>query len=256
MVRLLRFSAVRVALLGVAFALVLAASASAATTVTVGEASSSQTYTCGSGWAVQMGAASDVVPAGEWILTSWSTYMGGEVGLMVVQPTGTGGYTVVAESPVETATGGTENTYSVLIAVQPGDLIGVWLPNSGDTYCYSRPGSGNTAAENGVGSGEPTVGSVVTPDYTDTNVRFDLSATLTPYTPSALCAATEAYVNSSAASRTARSSIYSRLDTAQACGALAGRFVNAYDSDVTQLYDNGWLTATQEANLEAAAGYL
>lgn len=105
-------------------------------------------------------------------------------------------------------------------------------------------------------STEPTVGSVVVAAVDNAGVRLDLSATLTPYTPSALCAATEAYVNSSAASRTARSSIYSRLDTAQACGALAGRFIKAYQSDVTQLYDNGWLTATQEANLEAAAGYL
>lgn len=123
MVRLLRFSGVRVALLGVAFALVMAASASAATTVTVGQtnpAAGSCDALGGSAWTVQEGSASDVVPAGEWVLTSWSTYASGEVGLMVFQPTGSGTYTVVGESPVETiTTTDTLSTFAVSIPCSP-----------------------------------------------------------------------------------------------------------------------------------------
>jgi hypothetical protein len=262
MVRLLRFSGVRVALLGVAFALVMAASASAATTVTVGQTNPAA-LDCEAGeaagsWVAQEGSASDVVPAGEWVLTSWSTYASGDVGLIVFQPTGSGSYTVVGESPVETiTTTDTLSTFAVSIPVQPGDLIGIWLPVYPNVlqHCLTTGVPGSDIQVNGA-SAEPTVGSVVVSAEVMSGWRLDLSATLTPYTPSALCAATEAYVNGSAASRTARSSIYSRLDTAQACGALFGGFTNAYESDVTRLYDNGWLTATQEANLEAAASYL
>jgi hypothetical protein len=82
------------------------------------------------------------------------------------------------------------------------------------------------------------------------------TATFSPYTPGQLCAATETFVNSSAASKTSRSSIYARLDTAQACGALAGGFIRAYESDVTALYDGGFLTSAQEADLDTLAGAL
>jgi hypothetical protein len=257
--RLLRFSGVRVALLAVAFALVMTASASAATTVTVGQTNSASAATCASpnSWWVQEGSASDVVPAGEWVLTSWSTYAGpGEVALMVFEPTGGGSFQVVGESPVEAiATSDTLNTFPVDIPVQPGDLIGIYIGPVDLDRCGSMRVPGSDTPANYAAT-EPTVGSVVTEFVDESGVRFDLSATLTPYTPSELCAATEAYVNGSAASRTARGSVYSRLDTAQACGALYGGFFKAYESDVTVLYDNGWLTATQAANLEAAAGYL
>jgi len=251
--RVLRSGAGRVLLLGAGLALVSAASASAATIVTVGQTDSTASVSCtATTWYLQEGSASDVVPAGEWVLTSWSTYMGpAEASLMVFKPTGGGSFQVVGESPMETiTTSGVENTYSVLIPVQPGDLIGVYLRGTNIAACASFPGPGSDApAENA--ASEPTVGSVVTEEIDIPGVRFDLSATLTPYTPSELCAATEAYVNGSP-----HSSIHARLAAVQACRALTGGFINVYESDVTQLYDNGWLTATQAANLEAAAADL
>lgn len=254
--QLLRFSGGRVALLGVAFALVLAASASAATTVTVGQTNPAA-FECaaegGGAWVVQEGSASDVVPAGEWVLTSWSTYASGEVGLMVFQPTGSGTtYAVVGESPVETiATTDTLSTFAVSIPVQPGDLIGIWLPEYPNLLQNCATTGAGSDIQLNITSTEPTVGSVVVSMADIARYRLDLSATLTPYPASQLCAATEAFVNSSP-----HSSIWARLAAVQACGALYGRFIKAYESDVTRLYDNGWLTATQEANLEAAASYL
>ena len=235
MVRLLRFSGVRVALLGVAFALVLAASASASPTVTIGQTFSSSNV-CVTGYGVQEGSASDVVPAGEWVLTSWSTYASGEGGLIVFQPTGSGTtYAVVGESPVETiATTDTLSTFAVSIPVQPGDLIGIWLPEYPNLLQNCATTGAGSDIQLNITSTEPTVGSVVVSMADIARYRLDLSATLTPYTASQLCAATEAFVNGSP-----HSSIWARLAAVQACGALYGRFIHAYESDVTRLYDNG-----------------
>ena len=92
---------------------------------------------------------------------------------------------------------------------------------------------------------------------------------MTPYTPSELCAATEAFVNGSAAYEDANflSRDFVNLLTVGACFAIDQVSVTAslrrnasaiavYDNHVALLVHGGWLTATQAANLDAAAGDL
>jgi hypothetical protein len=174
----------------------LAIGASSAATVTIGQTDPAASVPCTPStglYALQTvsAGASFTVPAGQWSVTSWSTYAsGGQMGLMVFRPTGTpGSYTVVGESQPRTLTGPGLKTTSLApnsadppIAVQSGDLLGFWSqgPNSA---CGSGPASTSISAA--VASSEPTVGSQVTPTPAATATVLDISATLTTPAPPA-----------------------------------------------------------------------
>ena len=101
---MIRFSGARLVLLIVTlFAMALAAGASATTSVTIGQTNAAANYLCGTGFPgvtpgttatseydLQTGVASGTtgfaVPAGAWVITSWSTYagsLGGSMSMMV-----------------------------------------------------------------------------------------------------------------------------------------------------------------------------
>lgn len=159
----------------VALGCLLATAAPALADTTIGEANVGS-FACNQAVIVQSSNSSYAVPSGTWRLTSWSTRAGadgGQMGLIVFRPTGGGSYTVVGESPVESLTANTLNTFALgsPITVKGGDLLGMW---EDEADCATS--SSDTIGDS-VGAGEPTVGSTFTPTLTESFV-LDISATL------------------------------------------------------------------------------
>jgi hypothetical protein len=123
--------------------------------------------------------ASYTVPGGNWTLTEWSTRAnssGGSMSLLVFRPTATpGSYLVVAASPVMTLTPSVLNTFAANVAVQGGDLLGLW--GSAGTGCGFLTGNaGDTDV--GANGGVPAVGSTVAASPAPFTFRADISAKL------------------------------------------------------------------------------
>jgi hypothetical protein len=107
-----------------------------ASAATIGQTTAAANYSCAAEMDIQSGVASGrsfVIPAGTWLLTSWSTFAGstgGSMGLMIFRAAAVPGfYTVVAESPVRTLTPTTLNTFTTSLIVQGGDFLGFWSGN-------------------------------------------------------------------------------------------------------------------------------
>ena len=119
----------------VVFGLV-AVSAWGATRTTIGQATASADYTCENAPGeidFQTGVASGasfVVPAGPWLLTSWSTFAGtpgGSMTLLILRATPVSGtYAVVGKSQQKQLKAGVLNTFSIRLAVRGGDFLGLW----------------------------------------------------------------------------------------------------------------------------------
>lgn len=165
----------------------LAVSASGATTTTIGQTSASANYPCESGNSpgeidFQTGVAagaSFVVPAGPWLLTSWSTYAGtpgGSMTLLIIRATSVPGtYTVVAKSQQQQLTAGVLNTFSARLAVRGGDFLGLW---SGGAKCATITGNGSDLNPYQGSSPEPAVGDTVRPMVFD-GYLLHISASIT-----------------------------------------------------------------------------
>jgi hypothetical protein len=102
--------------------LALGTTFASAQTVTIGQTLPGSESCSGPAWALQTSPASYAVPAGNWNITSWSTFAGspgGSMGLMIFRPAGSA-YTVVGASPVEALTPNSLNTFTLAapIAVQ------------------------------------------------------------------------------------------------------------------------------------------
>jgi hypothetical protein len=112
----------------------------------------------------------------------------------------------------------------------------------------------------------PAVGSVLIPATTGFEDGLDLSATLSPLTPGAVCGGTEGFVTGSPAYEHAPflSRAFANLLTVGACLAVdqfsgehrGAAVISAYDGYVATLVEEGWLTAAQGAELDALAGDL
>jgi hypothetical protein len=159
--------------------------ASSATTTTIGQTSATANYTCAVESDLQTGVASGTsfeVPAGNWIVTSWSTYAGsagGSMSAMIFRPAAApGSYTVVGESAVASPTPSVLNTFPVNIHVQGGDFLGLWGDGSA---CATI--TGNDADVNPYLPGpQPAVGATVFPTpFPD--FLINISATLIPALP-------------------------------------------------------------------------
>ncbi len=184
---LLAFAALAVLALG-------ATAVSATTPVTIGQTDPGAGVSPGGPvWLVQTGVASGtdfVVPAGHWKITGWSTYSvdlhhgAQSMSMMVFRPDGSGNYTVVGESPVESLTPGSLNTFKdVNFAVQPGDRLGLYDPTGSDTVATVTDATGDNMSL-GLAASEPAVGALVTPVLAFADAfRLDISATLTPALP-------------------------------------------------------------------------
>ncbi len=153
---------------------------SAATTATIGNTFSSALF-CNPAVIVQTADPAYVVPAGNWRVSSWSTQAGaagGSMSLMIFRPTATPGtFTVVGESPVQTLTANSLNTFTLTspIAVQPGDLLGMWESNAN---CNVLTGG---VVEYTTFVPQPPVGATFTPtnsQTSDLNISAVLSAAL------------------------------------------------------------------------------
>jgi hypothetical protein len=185
--RLMRRSRRSLALLLAGLAAVLVVGgASGAPTVTIGQTNSGAKMTSGvPAWFVQTGVASGtdyVVPPGNWNITGWSTYAVGSgsqsMSMMVFRPDGFGHYTVVGESPVESLTPGSLNTFAdVNFAVQAGDRLGLYDPN-GNAVVATGTGAAGDAVPFGMSATQPDVGALLTPSGTFQNVRLNISAEL------------------------------------------------------------------------------
>jgi hypothetical protein len=110
------------------------------------------------------------------ILTSWSFEASAfppQLKLKVARPAGGESFTIVGEGELKTPTPTALNTYPVRIAVQPGDVIGLYAATSG-RCARSRPGYTYHFFE-----GDPAPGS--TPLFVDpVSVQLDISAILEP----------------------------------------------------------------------------
>jgi hypothetical protein len=212
----------------------------------------------------------NAVPSGSWYVSSWATYAyGNSVSFLVYKPGAVAGtYDVIAESPVETLPPTqTESTFPAYIPVQPGDLIGLWQGPGDLDGCYTHA-TGNGLPQ-GFAAGVPTVGSVLTLATTGFEDGLDLSATLSPLTPSAVCGVTEGLVTGSAAYEHAPflSRAFANLLTVGACLTVdqfsgspsdhrRAAAIAAYEGYVATLVEEGWLTPAQGAELDALAGDL
>src|SRR4029077_6298730 len=121
-----------------------ATAASTATPTTIGRTRAIAEHGCGAEFDLQTGVDSGTsfeVPAGNWIVTSWSTYAGsggGSMSSMIFRPAGSGSYTVVAETQVASLAPSVWNTFPTNIHVQGGDLLGFWA--TGGAACATVTG--------------------------------------------------------------------------------------------------------------------
>ena len=189
--RLMRRSRRSVALLLASVAAVLVVGgASGSPTVTIGQTDPGANFGTGTAaWLVQTGVAPGpdyVVPPGNWNITGWSTYAVGagitqSLSMMVFRPDGFGHYTVVGESPIESLTPGSLNSFAdVNFAVQAGDRLGLYDPTGQATVGTATGAAGDTVAY-GISPTKPAVGALLTPSGVMANVlRLNISAELSP----------------------------------------------------------------------------
>jgi hypothetical protein len=170
----------------VSFALLLAAAvwSAAAGAVTIGQTGTGAT--CGNtGFIVQTGVSagtSFTVPAGNWTLTQWSTQasaVGGTMAVLVFRPTAApGSYLVVGAGSPMVLTPSVRNSFAASIAVQGGDLLGLWA--SLGTGCAANTFNAADTAPQDVAPVIPAVGSVVVPAGPGIGFRANISANLDP----------------------------------------------------------------------------
>ena len=163
--------------------------ASGSPTVTIGQTDSRANFAAGTaGWFLQTGVASGtdfVVPPGEWNITGWSTYARGSgpqaLSMMIFRPDGFGHYTVVGESPVESLTPGSLNSFAdVDFPVQAGDRLGLFDPR-GTAIVATLTAAGGDVLADGMTGTRPAVGALVTPNAVLNDLfRLNVSATLSP----------------------------------------------------------------------------
>lgn len=128
--------------------------------------------------------ASYVVPAAG-VLTSWSTNARAAAGqflaFKVYRPAGPGSYLVVAADGPRSLSPGVVNTFPVNIPVQPGDVIGLFVPAATAltaTDCWFR--TAIPADRVGWREGNASIGGALTLEGEEGEVRLNVSASLLP----------------------------------------------------------------------------
>jgi hypothetical protein len=185
---LMRSSRVWLGLLVVAIVGVIGVGgAAAATTTTIGQTDAAANYPCSLDGEYDLAPAvasgpGYVVPDGDWTITSWSTFAGtfggsgGSMSMMVFRPDpSTGGYTVLAESPVQALTPGQLNTFPANVRAKGGDELGFWA--TGFAACSTETGLPGDVSPFEFGP-QPAVGSALVPIVVN-GYRANISATLT-----------------------------------------------------------------------------
>jgi hypothetical protein len=160
-------------------AAVLTAGAAATGGTTIGQVQPGALVCGGPDTIVQSAPSAYAVPPGNWQVTGWATQagsFGGQMSLIIFRPSGPSTYTVIGESPVETLTANTLNTFTLAapIAVQGGDMLGMF--EGRNASCAIIPGG---TIRYSVAVGPPAVGSTFTPTGSQT-ARLNIAATLVP----------------------------------------------------------------------------
>jgi hypothetical protein len=211
---------------------VLVAQPASASAATIGQTTASANYPCVAEIDIQPEVAfgtSFVVPAGSWLLTSWSTFAGstgGSMGLMIFRAAAVPGYyTVVAESSVQTLTPGVLNTFPANVVVHGGDFLGFWSGNGAACATFT----GVPADVNLYSFGpEPVVGATV-PLFVALGFVLNISATISSpadLLADLLVAVTGKGPGTSLAEKVARIQSYvAANDTTDACATL-NAFIN------------------------------
>jgi len=141
---------VRAALLALCGAsMLLAMGSTASAQITVGQlAPAGAPFNCNYGTPydelqTSVAAGNSYVAPGAGILTSWSTQVGTEpgqeLGMKVYRPVGPGTYLVVGQDGPRALAPGL-NTFAVNIPVQPGDVLGIFLPPNVHSECTFETG--------------------------------------------------------------------------------------------------------------------
>jgi hypothetical protein len=171
-----------VLLLVLGVAAVLAGGAGAATT-TLGNAVDPDSSCAGDTvyipTGVSGGGRSYTVPAGNWVVTSWSAFgpsAGLDAALVIARKTATNTGTVIYSSADQNLTPGSVNTFPVAnVPVKPGDVIGAWYGASTLNCADDVPGN-TDEFENGFASPPPAGAPLNT--TSEAGAEFDISATL------------------------------------------------------------------------------
>jgi hypothetical protein len=162
------------AALAAASALLLGAAAPARAATTLGQldpaALPGNSCADASSWAQKSSASTPgyQVPAGNWVVTSWSHKANGssgkELSLRVWRPSGDPNvYTKVGAGVLEVLTAGTVNSFATRIPVTAGDVLGLRVSGGGGASCIFNTGAGSDAVRFDSSAGtDPAAGSATT----------------------------------------------------------------------------------------------
>ena len=174
--------------LAAAAALLLPNAALAATQIGSAQGATPCTQTGADSVQASSGGASYAVPTGGTSIISWSIQAGadtGPVGLEVWRPSAPPNYTFVGNSPLQTLTANSLNTFTLAtpIAVVAGDLLGLRL--EGPVNCFFLTQSQSDTVGFSFGP-TPSVGSTdsmgIVPSF-ELNVAATVEVTVTPPPP-------------------------------------------------------------------------
>ena len=122
-------------------------------------------------------------------ITSWSFaspspgFGGNTEALVILRSTGGSNYTIVGITSPQTVAEGQAGTFSTSIAVQTGDLVGLWIPPATQSFCLYPGTSGDAIPFNAVPN--PSAGNSVSLSFGPiANYLANISATLSPPQPS------------------------------------------------------------------------
>jgi hypothetical protein len=152
----------------------------AAGTATVGQDFEAGNVICGSQTDLQTSVSSgnSYTVAAAGVITSWSFHNGIDVlpdlKLKVARPQSGGGYLFVGEAAAGTQNLHALNTYPANIAVQAGDIIGIFVGSP-----FGHCGTFSPGDTFDQFSGDPPLNTPVSPDTSGSLVRFPVSATVT-----------------------------------------------------------------------------
>jgi hypothetical protein len=132
----------------------------------------------------ETGAPSYVVPAGQWVIVSWShranSAVGRDLGVRLWRATATvGNYTLAGGGSLRVLTPGGINTFRERIPVGAGDLLGLRVGAGGGAACEFTAAAGNSVRY-GVAASEPPPGSPAPLPSTLAPRRLNVSARLEP----------------------------------------------------------------------------
>jgi RTX calcium-binding nonapeptide repeat (4 copies) len=122
------------------------------------------------------------VPPDGGVITSWSyaaPASADEINFKVIRPAGGGDFLVVADTPVQTMTPGTVNTFPIRVPVQGGDSIAIHNMNSGAGCVHFMPAQPGDRVD-GCTACDPPQGTTYTAAALQAGIRVNVAAQVEP----------------------------------------------------------------------------